>query len=121
MQHRAGAAGSHDFHMQERFGGHSADAADRRGAVVHLENAIRGELAFERRTWRDRQSQRLAFDNGAEVPACAQHPPELVESTPGADELLRQILKRGRPAGYDRGHAPIIVLRSATLPSGRST
>ncbi len=84
VQHRAGAARANDLDVQERFGRRARrPGADRRAALVHLEDLVRRELALERRARRDRQPQRVPIDDDAEVAARAQHPAPLVETAAG--------------------------------------
>src|SRR5436190_19918247 len=78
--------------MDQRFGRRAA-SADRRAALVDLDDFVRAKVPLERRAWRDGYLQRLVGEDGAEIAAGAEHPAASVKALAHVDELLCDVRK----------------------------
>jgi hypothetical protein len=74
--------------VEQRFGRRVPAAAVNATGLVDVEDLGWLEAAFVHGTGRDRQPQRLAAGDHAEVAAGAEHPAASVEATAGVDERV---------------------------------
>src|SRR6185295_88393 len=88
VQYGAGSAKPHDREVQKCFSRSTSGAREHVTIAVDFQNVVGGESAFVDTARGDRQSQRLAVDDRAEVSACAEHPPARVKAATNLGQIL---------------------------------
>src|SRR5579864_8225695 len=123
VEHRSGSTRPDDFQMEQDLAGR-APGADRRAALVDLDDFVRAEMTLERRARRDGDLQRIERNDGAEVAAGAEYPAAGVEPLAHINEVLRDLRKALR-RHLENNHYRLLWSisqreRSATSPRSRS-
>ena len=116
VQHRARPAPAHDLEVQQRLGRRVARAAvDGAGLVDVAGCATASSAPLSTRARRDREPQRVATRDDAEVAAGAEHPAARVEAAADGDDRLGPLgLSRFCASGIGRW-----VLADERLELGR--
>src|SRR6185503_3016539 len=83
------AAPPHNLEVKQRLGRRIPDSAVNRAGLIDVEDVGWLERALVDRAGRDRQAERVARGDDAEVPARAKDPAARVEPSAGRDEALR--------------------------------
>src|SRR5262252_1807356 len=94
MQHGPGAPAPDDLDMEQRLRRWLAGSTHDVTTLVALQDVVAGERAFGNGAGRDREPQRLASDDGAEVSARAECPAARVKTPPDFGKLSAGALER---------------------------
>src|SRR5262245_65243264 len=86
VKHSTGIPAPDDLDVQQRLGRRFADGVDRQSKLVHGENVGVLELSLVDRAGGDRQPERIAAHDRAEIAACAEYPASVVEPTTDGGE-----------------------------------